>query len=431
MARQRGPLALAEEPEAVIQPRRDTIHPERGHPAGGELDRQGNPVDPSADLRGDGRQRLGQHELGRHSLHAVDEQLNGGERHRPFDGQPLAVLGVAQGLQPHDGLGADPQRLAAGGDDLHARRLAEDVLGDRRGGVGHVLAIVQDQQLAALREVANDVAEGVGYGLLRAEGRGDARRDQRRVSDRAEIDEAHPVFHLRAVRGAGDRNRRLADPAGADDRHQTVDREEPGDQPDLPLAADHGVEQGRQTASRHALGARPRALGLDACAGPGLDDHRCGERIAAADDVDDIVAAVRRRPQKLAQGADRHPQINVLDPFAAPHPLGQLGLGDHVPYRLDQGQQEVERLVPDVDGRAVPLEHAAHREQQVRSERDPFGDGLIDGFHTNLRRSSKPGAPRRGQGHWPPQTAHPQNRARSGVRRVSDASTRARPARRR
>ncbi len=51
MARHRGPRSAGEQPEAIVEPVADLIDREDFDARGGQLQRQGDPIKPPADLR--------------------------------------------------------------------------------------------------------------------------------------------------------------------------------------------------------------------------------------------------------------------------------------------------------------------------------------------------------------------------------------------
>jgi hypothetical protein len=56
------------------------------------------------------------------------------------------LLGERQGWHLHDGLAVDPQRFAAGAQDLQVGTRPQQAVGEDRGGVGQVFAVVEDEQ---------------------------------------------------------------------------------------------------------------------------------------------------------------------------------------------------------------------------------------------------------------------------------------------
>ena len=127
-----------QQPEPVIETITHLAGGHRRHPRGRQLDGQRDPVEASADLHH--RVRLigvGHREARRHALGAFDEQTHRGRVDSRAD--------VQRGHRPQLLVG-DPQSFAAGGQDLHGRRLREDRFDQIGGGVEHVLAVVEHQQ---------------------------------------------------------------------------------------------------------------------------------------------------------------------------------------------------------------------------------------------------------------------------------------------
>ena len=127
-----------QQPEPVIETITHLADRHRRHPRGRQLDRQRDPVEAAADLHHRARLvSVGQREARSHAAGAFDEQIHCGRVDARAD--------VQRGHRPQLLVG-DPQSFAAGGQDLHRRRLREDRLDQIGGGVEHVLAVVEHQQ---------------------------------------------------------------------------------------------------------------------------------------------------------------------------------------------------------------------------------------------------------------------------------------------
>ena len=98
--------------------------------------------------------------------------------------QPDGVVGGQRRHRP-DGLAADPQPLAARGEEAQARAAPQQVLGDLGGGGDDVLAVVEHEQQVL---VADHLGEPVR--VRQVEGRGDRRGNAGRITDRGQLDQA-------------------------------------------------------------------------------------------------------------------------------------------------------------------------------------------------------------------------------------------------
>jgi hypothetical protein len=103
-----GAGAAGEQPEAVVEPFRHGGQRQRTEPGGGELDGQGQAVQPAADVLDDVAGRPICEEAGLHGPGAVGEQLHGGR-----DGQAA---------HRHQDLPRYTERLTARGDQPETRR---------------------------------------------------------------------------------------------------------------------------------------------------------------------------------------------------------------------------------------------------------------------------------------------------------------------
>ena len=210
--------ARDEEREPLVQPLEQRVRREYPDARRGELDREGQVVEPTADLRAD--RVVDIDVLGRHRR-PLPEQLHGGR--------------LGQRRQRVLPLGGDAQQLAARHDRTHSRTRREQRR-DVAGGPDHLLEVVQQEQALGVPEMPGELVIGAD----RVRDRGE---DVRRVADRREPDEPDPVRE-RGRRLAGDRDGepRLADPARPGDGDETtVAGHEPEDVCELLLAADERV----------------------------------------------------------------------------------------------------------------------------------------------------------------------------------------------
>ncbi len=175
-----GPVALAagEEAEALAQQgaqRRDREDPQPGRR---QLDRQRQPVQPRAHLGHRPRVAVGEGEAVVGRAGALDEQGDRFDAAQRGDGRPGGGVGQGQGRHRQQVLPPQPQGGTTGGQHLESGAGPQQ-LGDGRGGVQQVLAVVKEQQeLPRPEERGEGGGEGAVPGLADAERRGDRRQDQ-------------------------------------------------------------------------------------------------------------------------------------------------------------------------------------------------------------------------------------------------------------
>ena len=189
--------------------------------------------------------------------------------------EPAHVVGIGRRGQPWDRvllLARHMQDGAAGHDRLDVRRGAEQI-GDDRSGRDDLLEIIEDEQKSF---VAQPVGERLGdrsrAPLGDADGRGDPRRDQHRVTDGLERDEEDAVGEV--VRSAGrqlQRQARLPGPARAGEGEQPGRGEQSGRLGELGVAADEGGQLGGEVVGSRVERPQRRELGRQAIA-EDLDD---------------------------------------------------------------------------------------------------------------------------------------------------------------
>ena len=184
-----GAAASAQEPETVIEAVADFLDREQRDPCGCQLNRQGDAVEPPADLGDEWCIRLIEYEDGHNEAGTIDE-----------DSSALAVAyrvelrALRQVERSHriDLLSRDAERLAAGGDDADAR--AEQHIDDVDDGVDEVLAVVDDEEHLPRGDVSLEPrSHRFTFGVAHAKGGGDDQGDARAFLDRREIDEPDTV----------------------------------------------------------------------------------------------------------------------------------------------------------------------------------------------------------------------------------------------
>ncbi len=138
-----------------------------------------------------------------------------------------------------DGLAGQPERFAARREDARGGRAAEDGLGRERDGVDDVLAIVEDEENVRVRQHLDDLRHRIGRSDGNAQSRGDGARHEAGIVQRRQVDEGRRRPG-RAADPMHDRGgeRRLADAARADHRHQPMTRQAPEQDLDIGGPAD-------------------------------------------------------------------------------------------------------------------------------------------------------------------------------------------------
>jgi len=202
LARARRAAAGGEDVEAVAQPRRDLVQRQRCHARRGKLDGQRHAVQAPADLL----DRL------LVLLARAEVRVGGGA----LDEQP-ARLGQRGHAPGHLALAV--QRLAARGQDAHARSGTQEVLGQARARVDHVLAVVEHDDRLAPREVRGERLLRRALGRDRgADGQGRGLGHEPTVREARELDEPDAVGNGLDARQRLDGQARLAAAARADQR---------------------------------------------------------------------------------------------------------------------------------------------------------------------------------------------------------------------
>ncbi|OLT06129.1 hypothetical protein BJF90_18340 [Pseudonocardia sp. CNS-004] len=221
-------------------------HPQLG---GGQLDRERQPVQATADLD-DGRGvRPVEREAGGCGGGPVEQQVH---RRHPGDGVRVGRRGWRdrEGSERAQVLPGDAEGLAARRQHGHARAAAADRL-DRLGrGLDEVFAVVEHQQQPLGAQELHQPAGPVEPRPLADGQRGADRVDDRgRVADRRELDEPRAVGEP-GGRGARrvQRQHRLPDPADPDDGHDPGVAHGGHEVLGITLAPDQDGAVGRQVA---------------------------------------------------------------------------------------------------------------------------------------------------------------------------------------
>ena len=150
LPRQRSSAALREQSEAVVEAGVDLVDRIRRHERGGELQRERNAVEARAQARNGARRFATRREIVLLMLSAIDEQLNRIRlQYRVGVG---ARFGDRQRGQSVHLLAPDPQRFAARRENRRLRASLKQRLGQSRGRVDDMLAVVEDQQQSLSRD---------------------------------------------------------------------------------------------------------------------------------------------------------------------------------------------------------------------------------------------------------------------------------------
>ena len=237
--------APGEEPEPLVEQRRDLGGLEAGDAGGGELDGERDAVEPAADLH-HGR-RVGLVDVKRRcdGRGPFGEQRGRVRRQRRRGRRRLGNRERADGPQL---LAVDAEPLPAGRQHAHVLAAAEDRVGEVGGDVEHMLAVVEHDQAVASAEVIEDAVERRHAGP-----RNHAERTRHDLEDRflrvrgGELAQPHTVAGIRQHLGRdAQREARLPDTADAGERHESVRAHEGGHCLDLVVAPDEARQLRRQ-----------------------------------------------------------------------------------------------------------------------------------------------------------------------------------------
>ncbi len=325
------PGAPAEQRQRVVQAFGDLTRRQDVHPGRRELQGQGHPVEPEADL-GHGRRVLRRQPESRVGVGgALREQPDGGEtaqfRH---GGQPARIRQPERG-HPEGALAVTAQCLPAGREDGHAPAAGGDPCGQRRTRVDQVLAVVQYQQHLPGTELCDQVFQAVaGRREVQSQRGGDGFGHEVGFRQCGEVHEAGAVPEVFApARRHGQREPGLAAAAGPGEGQQSAAGEQVLHLGDLTLPADEG---GRGRGQRMP-GVVPGLRGRLDRVGQQLAVEAAGPRVGvgagvAPERVPQLFVAGQRLPAAACGGQDPH-----QGPVAG---LVQRVVGDQGPQHLDR-----------------------------------------------------------------------------------------------
>ncbi|MGY4357438.1 hypothetical protein ACVW0J_003931 [Bradyrhizobium sp. i1.7.7] len=158
-----------------------------------------------------------------------------------------------------------------------------------------------------------------------------------------------PPKSRRSAMPDGDGDGGLADAAGADHRHEAMQRKPVRYLLDDLLPSDHfrerrGKGTGRCNVHGGLSGRRSRV------------SERGDKAVAAAGHIDDITGRLAGIAQRLAQCRDVEAQAALVDIDVGPDALDQLSLVDDFAGALGEEDQNIERAAADVKRRALLLQ---------------------------------------------------------------------------
>ncbi len=274
-----------------------------------ELDRQGQALQPPADLHHRGQVLLGQGERAGRRPGPVDEQPHRAVVPHRVEGD--VPVGDRQRLERERVLTADPHRRPAGHQGGHAGRAGQDV-GEHRRRLGDVFEVVDHQQHLPGTQERHDVGDrSPGARRAQPEGPGDRVDDEFGRVDRGQLDVADPVGEQRAepLREVGGQPG-LADPArpGERDEPHILVGEQLGQGGDLQIAVEHLGTRDRDDGRRCRLRRGPTFLE------PLREQHR------------DVVLDQPAQLPGVAEAAERHVGARPRCPRSARPAAGRAGV---------------------------------------------------------------------------------------------------------
>jgi hypothetical protein len=397
--RRRGVAARGQQPQPLLHPCGEPLHAEHGRTHGGQLDRQRQAVERTADLDHGRHVGIAQLEPRVDRQRAFGEQRDGAERQRLRRRQH--ALRHGQGPDAHHPFDRQLERHLARHHQAQARRGIVQRAAHLRHVGQQVLGVVQRHEHRERRHRSGQRGERLAAAAVDAQRRHDGAGQRGRVGHVPQLDPAHAV----RIRGAacGEqvlREQRLADAARAHDADQPVPVDQHAERGHVVGAAEQRGQLRRQVGAQRRMGRRGGGrLGLRERAGQrhhgrrvGL--HARGEAVAPSGNGGDDVAA-----QHLAQRADLRGDVVFLHDEAGPHTFHQHVLADQRPGALGQRQQQVERT------RTQRRRHAVHQQpalvdMQFEAAESKRGWRRGHGAASNPRSDAGSLAQRPASSHW-------------------------------
>jgi hypothetical protein len=145
LAEQRRATTAGQQAEALVEPSRELIDTQRGHPRRRQFQRQGNSIQPCTDLHNGGRVAFTEHEVRLNSQRPLGEQPDCGVALELGDWRPLLPIRRRQRRHAPGDLAGDPQCFATGRQCAYVRAILQKRSDQARAGVEQVFAVVQHQ----------------------------------------------------------------------------------------------------------------------------------------------------------------------------------------------------------------------------------------------------------------------------------------------
>ena len=244
----RRPASADEQPEAVGQSLDELVEAERAEPDSGQLDRERHPVEPPRQLE-DGRPVLVRDdERGARLACPFDQQGDGLRFRNPIRRDIRIGRRDRQRPHPDDRLAAESEGLPARGDQPQRRCLPEQRVGEHGARVEEVLAVVEDDEHLAGRDVVDQPGDRPAAGFVaKAERRHDRLRHELRITHAGKLDQPRTIGDAAGeVARDAEGEAGLADAPGPDEGHESGPGQGRLDVLDVPTPADERRELGGQ-----------------------------------------------------------------------------------------------------------------------------------------------------------------------------------------
>src|SRR5712664_2219380 len=260
------------------------------------------------------------------------------------------------------------QRFPAGRQNVHLRGLLENALRQRRRGLDHVLAAIEDQQHPFAAEETYQT-EGWIRGLNRQpERRGHRARDEKRIVEWSKI---------KKLNGAGKLGKQLITYRNSNGGLADAARSHDGDKA-LGLQLLRYFLNG-QVAPYHSCREGRKIMGLTGLRGHRLQGSwrtrtrdRRHETIALPRECGQIPGSGLTIAKCLAKGGDMDAEATLVDRDTRPDPRHQIVLADNLARLLDQNDQDIERAAANMKRDTFPFDQPLRRVQPKRTERNDF-----------------------------------------------------------
>ena len=390
LTRRRGARPEPQQGQTLIEKRGGLLQAVGFDASGRQFDRERHAVELSADARDDRGFRIADVQTRATCHRALDEQLRGRERLDNRRREPRVVRRTGKRIQSVDMLALDPKRLAARRQDVDLRCRLDDACRQRRHRFDEMLAGIEDQKNSLVAQIGDQIGRRIVRLNRQPQHGGDGRRHQVGIAEHSEIDEQHGAREsLDQVMSDRDRNRGLADAAGADDGDKARSVQLSRQLENVVIPADHSAQAAGKIGVRKIGGNDRRIIARTA-----RPRDRRDEAIAPPGKGRDVSRAILSIAQRLAEAGHVKPQAAFFDDDVGPDPRHQILLADDFVRRGDQDDQNVERARAQLDGDALFCEEPFARHQMEGTKRQSvFGLPL-----SSWRLLSEPPAPGRSLG---------------------------------